>query len=59
MNDKKEAAYKKAPWALIPKDNVKCPLKYADCNETMRTNKFKCNYNGCPYDISGNDGMFE
>ena len=57
LTNNEEKPFPKYPLVLIPKDDVKCPLTFANCGETSRREKQICNYNGCPYDITGDDGM--
>lgn len=52
--NKTEEPYEDVPWALKPIEGVKC----RDCIETTINGKRVCNWNGCPYDLSGDDGMY-
>lgn len=47
------------PWALLPIDNVKCECVVRPCDNTTIKQKSSCNWIGCPYDVTGDDGYFD
>jgi hypothetical protein len=53
-----EQTHPRFPWALVPVEGVKCPAVMFNCTDREVAEKIKCNHNGCPYDLDGDDGMF-
>jgi len=49
-----ETPIEDAPWALKKKEGVRCK----QCGDTSLKDKRDCMQNGCPYDLSGDDGMY-
>lgn len=57
VETKTETVYEDKPWALQPLEGVSCPCIVKRCNATTIEQKQNCMWNGCPYDVEGDDGF--